>query len=333
MTKVNKSRGRKVWHITDFRKIFELSDDLRKKRPGPLTYTKSPVTLTAGSKDHDIKIWERLQQLKSRPERHLLRSVFEDLKCWAGLKTIKDRGYLVTTEGVPASYEYIAGQLKMEVKEVKQAMTLLGDIGLLERLTIRSRQCRTHPDSSGRSRTPPDKNGRKRKRLKKAKAKVKLKVNGKGKSNSSKKRQGKAKPNDREVPPSTTQPIKPQNSAKGGTLIPFASPSELSNTELLGDIAKSTLHRHNPEAKRFAVEIYQALKLPWEPKSEMCRRELGCFGSLWHKARGDDELWDRAVTEAKKIAKRKQNKKKGAVFCTVFENLAASNRRRKVNGM
>lgn len=342
MTKAKTNcRGRKVWHITDFRKIFELSDDLRKKRPGPLTYTKSPVTLTAGSKDHDIRLWEKLQQLKSRPERHLLRSVFEDLKCWAGLKTIKDRGYLITTAGQPASYEYIAAQLKLEVDEVKGAMALLEEIGLLERLTLKIKKLpdtsgrrRTKTDKSGCGRKKPDSTGRKRKPLKKAK------TNGKDNSKGDKKRQSsKVKPNIREVPP-TTQPLKPQTSAKGGTLIPFTSPSKLNppgrvkNTENLGSITKGMLYRYNPHAKRFALEIYKALKLPWDPTSEQGKRELGCFASVWHKVDLPEpvfeELRARAVAEARKIAKRQQNKKKGAVWCVVFKNLyAAYSQRRK----
>lgn len=342
MTKVKKKcRGRKVWHITDFRPIFELSDDLRKKRPGPLTFTKSPVTLTAGSKVHDIKLWERLQQLKSRPERHLLRSVFEDLKCWAGLKTIKDRGFLITTTGQPASYDYIAAQLKLDIAEVKKAMTLLEEIGLIEKLTIKrpdtsgqgrkktdkSERGRTKPDATGRGRTKPEPAGRKRKTLKKGND------NGKGNSRVRKKRQrGKDKSNSMEVPPPTTQPIKPQVSAKRGSVIPITAPSELKNTEKLGDIAKRILPRYNPHAKKFALEIYQALKLPWDPASEEGRRELGCFASQWHKVDipDADELWSRAVSEARKIAKRRQNRKKGAVWCTVFENLKAAYKRRKV---
>jgi len=291
------------------------------------------VTLTAGSKVHDIKLWERLQQLKSRPERHLLRSVFEDLKCWAGLKTIKDRGYLITTEGQPASYEYIAAQLKLEVEEVKQAMTLLEEIGLLERRMLKIKKSpdksgkdRTKTDKSGRSRMRPDKTGRKRKPLKKAKA------NGKGNSKGNKKRQSsKDKSNAIEVPPSTSQPLKPHTSAKGGTLIPFTSPSKLKNTQLLGDVAKGMLHRYNPDAKLFALEIYQALKLPWDPTSEEGKRELGCFASAWQKVDTSDELRERAISEAKKIAKRKQNRKKGAVWVGVFQDLAAAySRRRKV---
>lgn len=343
MTKVKKTssgRGRKVWHITDFRPIFELSDDLRKKRPGPLTFTKSPVTLTAGSKVHDIKLWERLQQLKSRPERHLLRSVFEDLKCWAGLKTIKDRGFLITTAGQPASYEYIAAQLKLEVEEVKQAMTLLEEIGLIEKLTIKKKAPKKSPDTSGQRRTKTDRAGRGRNKPgstgRKRKSLKKVNDNGKGNSRGRKKRQiSKDKPNAIEVPPPTTQPIKPQVSARRGLVIPITAPSKLKNTELAGDITKNMLYRYNPHAKRFALEIYKALKLPWDLRSEQGKRELGCFASAWHKVdlspQEADELWERAVSEAKKVAKRRQNRKRGAVWRDIFTNLEAAYIRRRKN--
>ena len=111
-----------------------------------------------------------------------------------------------------------------------------------------------------------------------------------------------------------------------------AAPSELKNTEMLGDIAKKILHRYSPEAKEFGFEIYRALELPWEPTSEEGKRELGCFASAWQKAAGVpgiDELRERAIAEARKIAKRRQNRKKGAVWCTVFNNLVAAYAGRK----
>lgn len=325
-------RGRKVWHITDFREIFELSDDLRKKRPGPLTYTKSPVMLTPLSKEPDIKLWEKLQELKSRPERHLLRSVFEDLKCWAGLKTIKERGYLITTSGQPASYEYIAGQLKMGVDELEKAMLLLEVIGLIERVSKKtpdkSGQGRTKADRSGRGRKKPDTAGRKRKPLKEQN---KTNGNGKGKSKGNKKRLNKNKPKEKAPPAKTTQSLKPQIPQRGGKLIQFTPPSTL-------EIEKKILHRYTPQSKQFAFEIYQALALPWDPTSEMGRRELGCFASVWEKIAGWGnagipmeviaELRDRAISEAKKIAKRRQNRRKGAVWCHVFKNLEAACQRR-----
>lgn len=73
--KKNSCRDKKAWHITDFRELFELNDDIRKGRPGPLTYTKSVVTVSGLSKEAEVRHFERMRVLKARQERHLLRSV------------------------------------------------------------------------------------------------------------------------------------------------------------------------------------------------------------------------------------------------------------------
>jgi hypothetical protein len=210
--KNSSSRGKKVWHIADFRELFELPDDLRKDRPGPLSYTKSFVALSGLSKESEIRHFERLQELKARPERHLLRSVFEDLKNWSGKKTIRHRGYFLTTSEQPASYEYLAAQLQLNVTELKKAIPILEQIGLIERVPFsvwrdndrlykatkkrkksvkkgtRSSQRKTgtskknkKPDLSGRIRTEPDEIGSPLKNDKgngKGKSKGKSKING-----------------------------------------------------------------------------------------------------------------------------------------------------------
>ena len=162
-------------------------------------------------------------------------------------------------------------------------------------------------------------------------AKVKIKTKKNGKDNTKKKvkkRQSKEEP--QRGPTPTSQPSQPHTSAKGGTLIPFASPSKLKNTQLLGDIANKILHRFNPHAQMFALEIYHALELPWDPLSEMGKRELGSFASAWQKSGGmEDDLRARCISEAKKIAKRRQNKKKGAVWNVVFKNLIAAHSKRQ----
>jgi len=356
--KINsKAAGRKkmVWHITDFRELFELPDDLRKKRIGPLSYTKSFVSLTGKSEAPEVKHCERLNDLKSRPERHLLRSVFEDLKNFSGKKELAHRGYLVTTAEQPAGYEYLASQLKIDISELKKAVPILGQIGLLERISMDGFADEARPkktkskarkkdksEQSGTVRNSPDASGKRRKTLKKRKGnQSNYKTNSnenngndKGNTKGELKRQDKDNSNAIEAPPPTTQPIKPQVSAKRGVLIQFTPPSELKNTGRLGDIAEKILHRYNPAAKQFAFEVYEALKLPWDPTSEQGKRELGCFASIWEKAVGwqnagiamtmIDELRERAIAEARKIANRRQNRKKGAVFCVVFKRLLSA---------
>ena len=123
-----------VWHITGFGEIFKMADDARKGKKGPLSYTKSFVSLSGNSKPCETHHYERLKDLKARPERHLLRSVFEDLKNWAAHKPQHHQGYLVTHAGKPADYNYISAQLDhIDKSDLKKAMKILAQIGLSER--------------------------------------------------------------------------------------------------------------------------------------------------------------------------------------------------------
>ncbi len=399
----NSGRIRKVWHITDFRELFELPDDLRKDRPGPLSYTKSFVTLTGFSKGHEIAHFERMEELKSRAERHLLRSVFEDLKNWSGKKTIEHRGYLLTTAGQPATYDYLSAQLKVSVEELKQAMQILAEIGLIDRMPIgellrgempvkyetrrrRSKITRNgaKPRSkrksgtkttrtlaaSGSVRTNPDGVGKKRTAFKNGKGKSNEKANGNGKGvNENKNGNGnteRAKINgkgeckgDSNVPegngeqqsepaatkcrqtglaPATAPPFVPQVSdARGSRVIPFAqAPSgsvhyDRAGPQHIGTILDGMSHRYDQDAQQFAYEIYRALTLPWAVDSPQAAREIGCFAKQWQEAvkagLSPPDLSDlrvRALAEASKIAKRRQNRNKAAVWVDLFKRLAGS---------
>jgi len=315
---------RKVWYITDFRELFKLTDDVRKKHPGPLSYTKSQVTLSGLSKGGEIRHFEMMKILKSRSERHLLRSVFEDLKNWTAGKHYGPRGYLVTTEDKPASYEYLAAQLQINTDDLKQSMPILAKIGLIERVSLN-----VLLDGAGPSRTHPDTPGSKHRPLKNGKAKgnSKTKTKGKGKSkskaneqgaskrqsgvtarakengNSAKRKaitqekdqaagQGQSKGQGQEEPPTTpttTPPFKPLESDDlgGSHVIPFTAPQ----TSL-----KPASGRQHPAVAAvaggydrndevFGARVYVALGLRWDTGSPEGRREICCFASKWAQAR------------------------------------------------
>lgn len=314
----------KVFHISRFRERYELPDDVRLNRKSPLVYTKDFVG--GGSDDESCAHWRQLIALRSKRNWLALRGAFAELKNVAGNMSKEYRGYLLDSQFRPASVKEIGRWLGVGEKKAQSLINELSDVGLLERVICP--QFNGSP-KSGRARRRPEKSGRRRKSLKKkvkakVKGKVKKKVNGKGNTKRAKERQVKS-------PTPTTRPLKPQLSAKGGSVIQFPDPPKLKNTQLLGDIAKNMLHKYNPDSKRFALEIYQALQLPWDPLSEPGKRELGCFASAWQKVERSEELRARAITEAKGVAKRKQNKKKGAVWVGIFQDLAAAySRRRKV---
>lgn len=313
----------KVLHITDFESIFEPSDAKRKKQRGPLSFTKSLVTTHFLSKEAEIRYFERIKIIKAHTERHLLRSTFEDLKNWTAGKYLGSRGFLVNADYKPASFAYLANQLDhVPIEDLKKALPILEKFGLLERIVFNG-----FPDVNGQSRTQPDSSGRGRKALNKDKGKTKK--NGEGKSKCAKKRQKKSKSKPQKTPLSTTQSFGPQVSARRGQVVGFTVPSELQNTEKLGDIARGMLHRYSADCQEFAFEIFKALKLPFDLQSEEGKRECGCFSSMWQRAAGLkptvlEELRRRSIEEAVKIAKRHQNRKRGAVWCHVFKGLLST---------
>ena len=334
----------KVYHISRFRERYELSDDNRLDRKSPLIYTKDFVR---GVDDESCAHGRQLMALRSKRNWLLLRGAFSELKNVGGNMSSDYRGYLLDSNFEPASVKEIGRWLGVSEKKAQKIIDELLDVGLLEYVAIPkfNGQPRRRTGKPGRARRRTGKSGKARAPLKKktktktkaktnVKTKTKVKTNGKGKTKRKiKKRQSKDKP--QKAPPSTTQPLKPQIPQGRGLAVHSAPPSKLKNTELVGDVTKNMLHRYNPHAKRFALETYQALKLPWDPASEEGKRELGCFASMWHKIDLPEpvfeELRARAIAEAKKISKRRQNKKKGAVWCVVFKNLyAAYSQRRKV---
>jgi len=137
-TKQNRSNGpgRKVLHVADFQYLYELSDDVRKERSGPLRYTRSLVTLSPFASDAESRYFERLCRLKAHPERHLLRSILADVVNWTAAKPFGIRGFLVTAEGKVASCEYLAEQIGVSVDEIAKALPVLEQLGFLERIRM-----------------------------------------------------------------------------------------------------------------------------------------------------------------------------------------------------
>lgn len=328
---------RKVWRITDWEPLYELADDIRKKRSGPLTYTKSQVTISGLSTAAEVRHYEMMKQLKARPERHLLRSVLEDLTNWTGAKHYGPRGYLVTTENKPPSLDYIAAQLdKLEAKDLEIAMPILEDIGLIEKVIMNgslepSGPKRTGPDSSGRKRTPlkKDKDKDKDKNKKKKKGKVdkdnnNIKNNSRQENNKHKSHlvEGQTKAQTTQAPTTTPESIKSKVVEPGGSrIIKFNGPP--------GSVKYK---RYDDDCKMFAQEIFYGLELEKQGQSVQTRRNLGSFASQWRKACRSglpppvlDELRSSAITEARRLGRYYRNNKgnPAAVFNDVFNDKLA----------
>jgi hypothetical protein len=338
------------------------------------------VTQSGLSKEEETRHFEMMKILKARPERYLLRSVFEDLKNWTAGKYYGPRGYLVTTDGRPASYEYLAAQLHMNVEDLKQAIPILTEIGLIERVLLngspaRSGQGRTHPVASG-SKHRPLTNG-KAKGNSKTKTKNKGKTFGKSKANeqgASKRQSGvtaRAKENgngarrkanaqerhgerkrqgqsqgaesppmaaESSHPPTTTPPLPSEphgaDALGGSKVIPFTAIPQGSVKPDSGRQRRATAageaKSYNKYDLQFGTKVYIALGYQWDIESQKARREICSFASKWAQCRQRlsdlpppvlDELGRRAIAEAGKISKRRSNRNKAAVWCTVLDKL------------
>lgn len=345
--------AKKVWHIFRFRQRFELPEDIRYDRKSPLQYTKDFVG--SGNDDESCNYFNQIMALRAKSNYHCLRGIFSDLKNIAANKSKEYRGYLLTGSFEPASAREIGRWLGLSETKTKKILDVLSDVGLIEMVDLPNFNGKPRKKTGGskKTRARTGKNGKSRGPLKKkvkanvntkskSKVKTKTKTNGNGKGMSQDKikdgtykQSADVKPQGRSAAsaaPPSAPPLEPQVSAQQGRVIRFAAPAELENTKRIGDIAGDMLHRYNPHARRFAEEIYRALELPWDIGGRQAAREMGTFASAWHRVDipppGCDQLWERAVDEARKIARRKQNRKKGAVWLTVFKGLEMAYKQR-----
>ena len=339
--------SKKVWHITDFDEVFKLPDDVRKGRKGPLSYTKSFVSLSGQSTPPETHHYERLKSLKAHPDRHLLRSIFEDLKNWAGHKTQSHQGYLVDSEGRPADNDYICAQLDhLNKTDLKKAIITLSKIGLIERVALNGQlkpendnkekkkrdsksENKVCPDGSGKGRKcsgkgrPPLNKLKRKVGIDKVKDEVKVGLSAEGKAKDIRNSQDKEKSSHQtSTTPATTPPIKPTISDEGGSVkvIPFAGPPgsvNIADPMHISHAAETVRRRFNRPAHNAAAEIYLALGGKWPPDdSRETARDIGLFKAAFEKveasklpAETKTELWDSLIREAERL--RKVYKKTG----------------------
>jgi hypothetical protein len=355
-SKAGKKRSaQRAWRITDFEDLFELPDDVRKARSGPLTYIKNIINLSAWASEAEVAYFERMKLLKAHKNRHLLRSVFDDLLAWVGDKPYGPRGWCVDGGNKPADCKYIACQLGETVANIKAAFRNLASIGLIERVEY---TFRNGPERSGSFRRPSRGSGKGKNKVKKpaaSKKKRKKKKTTSAKTKSSVQEgnltgypqsqdqvtgqgPGQPKPKPQKQPQehsqaqtklqSKPQPIKPSKSDEGGQVLPFAGPPGSANVHRIGEVAMGIMHRYDPDCVAFGLEVYRLLKLPWAEDSLEAWREICSFGSVWSKAKsscppGDIErLRARAIGRAGEIAKYWKGKGNiRAVFNSEFKKL------------
>jgi len=313
------ARGQKILHVRDFQDLYELADDIRKGRTGPLRFTRSLVTLSPFASDAESRHFERMRAIKARNERHLLRSVLADIVNWTAAKPFGMRGYLVTAEGKAASCEYLAEQLTVRTEDVKQSLPILEQIGFLERIPMngqaepeKQKRKTTNKKSKTGSTKTTKKRGKKSKQRNSGKSKNVVKHTSEHNTEALPESAGSSRTEPESVcPPSRKDKNKDKGKATSGLMAPGCKknnndngkdvPQDKANGQAPGPPTNPPLpslpqesdeggRAHNvtrlPDSAAisrhglaYGRRVFLALKLPWDIDSTEARREISSFGS------------------------------------------------------
>ena len=124
-------QSKKVWHIFHFGERFELSEDMRMCRKGPLQFVRLPV---AGANDNESHVLiEQLGALDCQGDTLVLEAVFWRMVRQAGRRSRKYRGYLLNERYLPMTTTQISRIVKLSVGETARVLKVLARYNLIER--------------------------------------------------------------------------------------------------------------------------------------------------------------------------------------------------------
>ena len=360
------AKTKKVWRIFRFSERYEMPEDMRKCRVTALEFTRDFVGDAGG--DEAVGYQHQFSMLSNGDGAEFSKhyGVYRQLVNMAAKRSRAYRGYLIDAKNQPLSNGQLGKLLNYKTMEMRKILRRLASVDLLERVDLPKFDLsanklppskwtndtkkkpgeksggRTRAENSAQERTPLNngKNGKKKhsnyvngndKSLKG----IKNDKRSRGNSNALK---GQAK-GQTTTTPATAPPFVPTESDAGGSVIPFHGPPGSANhnreqPQRLGDIIEDMKHRWDIDDKQFGCDIYLALKLPWDPRSNEGRRELGCYAEAWHKAKASgispeslDSLRRKAIDVAHKIAKKRPKYPNPArVWRGLFNKLLASKR-------
>lgn len=128
------SRVPKVWHIFHFGERYELPEDMRACRKGPLQFLRLFVT---GANDNESHIsMEQWAMLDLEDDTLILEAVFIRLQKHAARRSRKYRGYLLNEMYLPMTTAQISRVVKLDVSETAAAIKVLAKYNLIERVAM-----------------------------------------------------------------------------------------------------------------------------------------------------------------------------------------------------
>jgi len=348
---------KKVWRIFRFKQRFELPEDLKICRRSGLQYTRDFVSVAGG--DEAVGYLNQFGMLSNGDgqELSMLRGLYRSLVNMAAQHSRAKRGYLLDASDEPLTGGQIAKLLNFKAAKMRQLLAKFARVKLLEKVELpvfdfsinespnkgNSKHPRSSSGNSGNSRAPLKKrqtakapNGAKE--VNKQKTTSGLTASGKKENNKNgieqsqcgeqsldNQSQGHRQAESRTTASPTTAPplpSKPQESDDGGRVVLFTRPPGSV------DISRAGLS--------YGLRVYRALGYLWDTESPEAAREIASFASKHDQVLvlmaglpppARDGVLARGLREAGKIAKRKTNRNKGAVWNTVMDKLAAARRR------
>lgn len=311
---------KKVWRIFRFKERFELKEDVRFCRSGPLLFIRDYVG--SGQDDEAIKYKQQIAICESAPNRYELLFVFWKLREIAANHSRAYRGYLLDEKFEPASINKISVWVGIDVKKTERIMKQLEQIGLIEQvkkpefdLSENELPGRKHGSKSRKS-SRAHRTARARSR-KNVTARNALKKEGKYKTESKKVKKKITKSgSDRARPGNPTNPNRTDGEAGQERNIiskplPRRSYPGYTDIESLGDVLNCY---YNPDCHQFALDVIKAAGIPFFQDSLEYKQEFGVWKKAWALALSTNlspaelaELRDRFMTECSRI-KRRRNK-------------------------
>ena len=140
------------YHVTDWETLYELKEQNKNGREtkGGLKFRKSVVS-PYDNVTHDYLM--RVKRMRVHADRHLLRSVYDDLVDRCAQFDRERRGWLVDTDDGPLSWVNLAIELELwddqhkpDVKLLKDVVSKLESLGFLEKGVYRPRTEETKDD-------------------------------------------------------------------------------------------------------------------------------------------------------------------------------------------
>ncbi len=132
--KAKKPKARLVWHVFHFGERFELAEDMRMCRKGPLQFVRLFV---AGANDNESHISIEQWAMLDREENTLiLEAAFIRILKHAARRSRKYRGYVLNEHYRPATTAQIARIVKLDVSATARAIKVLAKYNLIERVAM-----------------------------------------------------------------------------------------------------------------------------------------------------------------------------------------------------